>query len=330
MSLCEEIKNSKSSDEDIAVMYNAIDEILHSSPDILSNFEDKFSCIDEQIKKAEEGTKYVKIFNGQMDLCLNKMKTTLGKWIFTPNGSNTENDDNSDTSDISIIDVPSTDVSTSCNVGLQKLIHYDPMFILPVGTRVLAKYREDPCANTPVESRAFYDSLYVGIIAEPPKSMNSFKYLIFFDDGYAQYSPIEEVFLVCESSRNVWEDVHEQARNFIKEYLNQYPERPMVKLQRGQSVRTEYKGEWLSTKVVSVHGSLAKVVFDSDNRIEWIYRGSTRLGPLYNKFQKKEEHPSGRVRRQGLTSAFNSQRLPYVEYTFSNDDKVEESDKQSK
>ncbi|KAG1666929.1 Histone-lysine N-methyltransferase SETDB1 [Nymphon striatum] len=448
MSLCEEIKNSKSSDEDIAVMYNAIDEILHSSPDILSNFEDKFSCIDEQIKKAEEGTKYVKIFNGQMDLCLNKMKTTLGKWIFTPNGSNTENDDNSDTSDISIIDVPSTDVSTSCNVASKNVsnFHYGknishlkllsaqnsneissevipvkkvmpaapklppigakvikpalepgnqvysmltsvtgkwqfgivlevveskscikkykvkieknpsrkmirkplggkpsirvfngtelaytlrPNVILPVGTRVLAKYREDPCANTPVESRAFYDSLYVGIIAEPPKSMNSFKYLIFFDDGYAQYSPIEEVFLVCESSRNVWEDVHEQARNFIKEYLNQYPERPMVKLQRGQSVRTEYKGEWLSTKVVSVHGSLAKVVFDSDNRIEWIYRGSTRLGPLYNKFQKKEEHPSGRVRRQGLTSAFNSQRLPYVEYTFSNDDKVEESDKQS-
>lgn len=69
-----------------------------------------------------------------------------------------------------------------------------------------------------------------------------FRYLIFFDDGYAQYVSHENVRLVCESSKNVWEDIHPESREFIKAYLQAYPERPMVKLQEGQMVKTEWKG----------------------------------------------------------------------------------------
>jgi hypothetical protein len=68
------------------------------------------------------------------------------------------------------------------------------------------------------------------------------RYLVFFDDGYAQYVTHEKILLVCESSRNVWDDIHPDSREFIRNYLEQYPERPMVKLQQGQIVKTEWNG----------------------------------------------------------------------------------------
>jgi histone-lysine N-methyltransferase SETDB1 len=40
-------------------------------------------------------------------------------------------------------------------------------------------------------------------------------------------------------------------------------------------------GKWWIARVVEVDGSLVKMHFDADGRTEWIYRGSTRLGPLY-------------------------------------------------
>ena len=51
--------------------------------------------------------------------------------------------------------------------------------------------------------------------------------------------------VVCKQSANgVWEDVHANSRDFIMKYLMQYPERPMVKLTKGQVVRTEWEGSW--------------------------------------------------------------------------------------
>ena len=67
---------------------------------------------------------------------------------------------------------------------------------------------------------------------------------MFFDDGYAQYVTHEKILLVCESSRHVWEDIHPDSREFIRKYLDQYPERPMVKLQQGQIVKTEWNGNF--------------------------------------------------------------------------------------
>ena len=34
---------------------------------------------------------------------------------------------------------------------------------------------------------------YAGIIAETPKFLNEYRYLIFFDDGYAQYCTHDQV-----------------------------------------------------------------------------------------------------------------------------------------
>lgn len=55
----------------------------------------------------------------------------------------------------------------------------------------------------------------------------------------------------------------------------------MVKLQPGQMVKTEWNGKWWLARVAQVDASLVQMHFDADRRTEWIYRGSTRLGPLF-------------------------------------------------
>ncbi|GFR12472.1 histone-lysine N-methyltransferase SETDB1, partial [Trichonephila clavata] len=95
--------------------------------------------------------------------------------------------------------------------------------IAPVGTRIVARY-----------SDGVKPMLYAGIVAEPPKSTNLERYLIFFDDGYAQYIEHKDVYVVCGQSIDVADDVHKNIRKFIKAYLQKYPERPMLKLQKNQ------------------------------------------------------------------------------------------------
>ena len=121
---------------------------------------------------------------------------------------------------------------------------------LPVGTRCIGLFRE-----TEDQPGAFYS----GVVAEPPKQTNRNRYLVFFDDGYASYIRHEELRLVCYQSQDVWDDVHIDSREFIKKYLDKYPERPMVKLSPGQMVKTEWDGRWCQTRVVTVDASLVRV-----------------------------------------------------------------------
>ena len=113
-----------------------------------------------------------------------------------------------------------------------------------------------------------------------------YRYLVFFDDGYAQYVVHNDILLVWETSSRIWEDIPSESREFVKKYLESYPERPMVKLQPGQIVKTEWNGKWWLARVVQVDASLVQMHFDADKRTEWIYRGSTRLGPLFLEVRK--------------------------------------------
>ncbi|XP_039301848.1 histone-lysine N-methyltransferase eggless isoform X2 [Solenopsis invicta] len=180
--------------------------------------------------------------------------------------------------------------------------------MIPVGTRVVAIFR-DTCSN----------NYYSGIIAETPKSINKYRYLVFFDDGYAQYVVHNDIFLVWETSSRVWEDIPNESREFVKKYLESYPERPMVKLQPGQMVKTEWNGKWWLARVVQVDASLVQMHFDADRRTEWIYRGSTRLGPLFIEVLKantRQLQQSGSAHtRHRIPATFNKTNLPYVEYT---------------
>jgi hypothetical protein len=46
--------------------------------------------------------------------------------------------------------------------------------------------------------------------------------------------------------------------------------------------------------VTELDASLIQVHFEQDNRYEWIYRGSARLGPLYRE-NKMSKHASASV-----------------------------------
>lgn len=129
--------------------------------------------------------------------------------------------------------------------------HPVPSVRLTVGTRCLGLYKDQPN-----KSGAFYS----GVIAEPPKSLNKNRYLVFFDDGYANYIYHENLRVVCtQSSPQVWADVHHNSQAFVQTYLERYPERPMVRLSPGQQVKAESGGSWLATRVVTVDASLVKV-----------------------------------------------------------------------
>ncbi|CAB3257516.1 unnamed protein product [Arctia plantaginis] len=151
---------------------------------------------------------------------------------------------------------------------------------MTIGTRLIALFKD---ANK-------RESYYSGVVAEIPNPVNNYRYLVFFDDGYAQYVSHAHTRLVCECSNLVWEEVHPLSREFVREYLMAYPERPMVRLHEGQHLKTEWDGKWWSSRVARVDASLAQVVFLGDGRREWVYRGSTRLAPLYLELRAAERH----------------------------------------
>ncbi len=107
------------------------------------------------------------------------------------------------------------------------------------------------------------------------------------------------------------------SRSFVLNYLKQYPERAMVKLQRGQTVKTELNGNWFQGRVEMVDASLANIYFASENRFEWIYRGSTRLHPLFDLLANAEARKNQGATRPTHNMALVHKRknAPYVEYT---------------
>ncbi|CAI6361811.1 unnamed protein product [Macrosiphum euphorbiae] len=174
-----------------------------------------------------------------------------------------------------------------------------------LGSRVIAKFQDMNIQLT--------DKFYVGVIAEPPKNYNNFRYMIFFDDGYTQYAYHKNIRLVCGESPNVCDDVHENIREFLKNYLYQYPERPMVKFNKKQVVRTELRNLWCSAKVKNLDASLVQLKF-LDMKIEhteWMYRGSNRLSPIYN--QLSSNNQDKRVRSTVLTDVNKLLNRPYIE-----------------
>ncbi len=60
---------------------------------------------------------------------------------------------------------------------------------LDVGSRVIAQYMEE------TDGKLRPSSFYAGVVAEYPRSLNQYRYLIFFDDGYAQYCTHQQVHL---------------------------------------------------------------------------------------------------------------------------------------
>ncbi|XP_017070234.2 histone-lysine N-methyltransferase eggless [Drosophila eugracilis] len=172
-------------------------------------------------------------------------------------------------------------------VTAKHIAYFEPPPVrLTIGTRVIA-YFDGTTLSRGKEKGVVQSAFYPGIIAEPLKQANRYRYLIFYDDGYTQYVPHRDVRLVCQASEKVWEDVHAGSRDFIQKYVEKYSvDRPMVQCTRGQSMSTESNGTWLYARVIDIDCSLVLMQFEGDkNHTEWIYRGSLRLGPVFKETQ---------------------------------------------
>lgn len=80
---------------------------------------------------------------------------------------------------------------------------------LGVGRRVLAHF-------TISNGRK---QLVLGVIGESLTMSNRFRYLVFGDDGNVEYMSKDSVFPIVDQSKNVWEDVHMNLRQFMREYM---------------------------------------------------------------------------------------------------------------
>uniref|UniRef100_A0A8C2XL39 [histone H3]-lysine(4) N-trimethyltransferase n=1 Tax=Cyclopterus lumpus TaxID=8103 RepID=A0A8C2XL39_CYCLU len=193
--------------------------------------------------------------------------------------------------------------------GNHVAFEYNPTLeILYVGARVVAKYKDGNLVW-----------LYAGIVAEMPNNKNRMRFLIFFDDGYASYVTLPDLHPVCRPLKRTWEDIEDAScRDFIEEYITAYPSRPMVLLKVGQIIKTEWEGTWWKSKVEEVDGSLVKILFLDDKRSEWIYRGSTRLEPMFNlkmtTANTQEKKLAGQQRTRPNMGALRS-KGPVVQYT---------------
>ena len=64
------------------------------------------------------------------------------------------------------------------------------------------------------------------------------------------------------------------------------------------------------------------MIFDADKRTEWIYRGSTRLGPLFTEMeqQKLRRQQAATPKKEGLSFTrrqampTKKKNAPYIEY----------------
>ncbi|XP_066276703.1 histone-lysine N-methyltransferase SETDB1-like isoform X2 [Branchiostoma lanceolatum] len=185
--------------------------------------------------------------------------------------------------------------------------------VLHAGSRIVGQYVDEEGDSV--------QYLYAGIVAELPSKANKSRYLIFFDDGFATYLRRNQIHQVCKPSANAWEDVHPNSREFIREYLQGYPERAMVKVKVGQKIRTEWNGQWWDARVDSVDGSLVKMYYPTDKRSEWIYRGSTRLWPLYEAFAHQEQAQTGGS-KSIRSHTMGKTRGPHIEYTRAEDEEA--------
>uniref|UniRef100_A0A673LRR4 [histone H3]-lysine(4) N-trimethyltransferase n=1 Tax=Sinocyclocheilus rhinocerous TaxID=307959 RepID=A0A673LRR4_9TELE len=180
-----------------------------------------------------------------------------------------------------------------------------------VGARVVARYKDG--------NQVW---LYAGVVAEMPNSKNRMRFLIFFDDGYASYVGLPELYPICRSLKKTWDDIEDAScKDFIEEYITSYPNRPMVLLKPGQIIKTEWEGTWWKSRVEEVDGSLVKMLFLDDKRSEWIYRGSTRLEPMFNlkmnTANSQEKKMAGQQRQRPNMGALRT-KGPVVQYTSDN------------
>ncbi|KAF7657459.1 hypothetical protein LDENG_00026560 [Lucifuga dentata] len=139
---------------------------------------------------------------------------------------------------------------------------------LDVGTRVVVRSETNDTCYMP------------GVLAELPSRNNRCRFLVFLDDHTPMYVGLPLLHLVCRPLREVLDDIPDMThRNFMKEYIRNWPYPHISYYNVGQIVNADCNGEMKKCEVQVLDCSLIHVIFQEDRHEEWIYRGSIRLQP---------------------------------------------------
>jgi hypothetical protein len=152
---------------------------------------------------------------------------------------------------------------------------------IPIQARIVTLYQNENDNKSPYFS--------VGTICETPNAKNHNRYLVFFDDGYAQYIRNNEAFLLFESKKMDVNKMDEGHLDFLNDYFEQYPNRPLIPLYKDNILSAFYMNKWQTTRVVDVDGSLVRLCFLETNHYEWLHRGSYRLFPFFEKHKQLKQ-----------------------------------------
>ena len=155
----------------------------------------------------------------------------------------------------------------------------DERYIIPIRSRIVTLYRNDNDRKAPYFS--------AGTVCEVPNPRNLNRYLIFFDDGYAQYIKKQEAFPIVDNF-TMPKDLNEDHLKFVGRYFENYPQKAVVKLIKDHVLKVFYNGRWQTARVTELDCSLVKLKFEDINHSEWLYRGSYRLHPFYEKLMQEE------------------------------------------
>ncbi|KAG5682648.1 hypothetical protein PVAND_011987 [Polypedilum vanderplanki] len=171
---------------------------------------------------------------------------------------------------------------------------------LEIGARVIAIFPRAPKKGQ--AQRRFLP----GVIGEKLTQYNKRRYLVFCDYGQVKYCNMNEVREIQEYSENVWEDVHPNLKQFIRDYLESKTNRSraLLNVRVNTTIMTERGGNWRKTIVKEVDCSLVQVYFVDEHITEWLYRGSKRL---YTMFQQSSRPQRSTIQRR------NDPAISYVE-----------------
>ena len=144
---------------------------------------------------------------------------------------------------------------------------------LPVGTRVIALYKEEGAGQE--------GKFFSAVVAETPRERNKYRYLVFFDDQYPLYVKHRDIRLVYSADSDVWNDVptENDHQEYLRKFLLLYPDKPMLQLKAEDKVRVRLDNKYVTAEINYVDCSLAQVSFSADV-CQWVYRGSHRFEPL--------------------------------------------------
>lgn len=168
---------------------------------------------------------------------------------------------------------------------------------LQIRSRVVSFYNISILDSSKTNHLLKCDYMSSATIAETPNKKNKHRYLLFFDNGSVAYVKKAHIYSIVDSLTLPIERLHFDHVYFIRNYFQNYPNRPLVRLVPNDVLNLFLSNNWFECKVLEVDNALVRFELDKKmfknirqnlkNNDIWFYRGSFRLFPIYEKLLKK-------------------------------------------